>query len=314
MSYQFNQDEMRVIGNSDFRESRFIFPKDKGYYSIKKDMINDDIMVFKNDIYAKDDIQLSQISDSIEVFSDTLYINLIINGKILANIDNHKSFLYEKSKTIIYSVENLAGNLQMQKGTRFSSLGIILTRDFFEKNALDFDEFKKSNILKNAISNPRSNLLAQEAFNSPYLGSLEGIYQQSKILEIIYLELLSLKQTPKTRYVKFTDADINALETAKNILESSLECPSIQELSRMVALNEFKLKYGFKKFFNQTPHQISLAYRMQIAKKLLKKGNLNATEISKKIGYKNPQSFSVSFYKHFGIRPKDVRKIRKLYI
>lgn len=314
MSYQFSQDEMRVIGNSDFKENKFIFPKNKGYYNMKKRMINDDVIVFKNDVYAKEDLKLNQISNSITVFSDILYINLILDGIISVNIDNHKSFLYEKSKTIIYSLENITGNFQMQKDTKFSSLGIVLARDFFEKNDLNFDELKKTSILKNAISNPKSHTLANEAFSSPFDNNLETIYLQSKILEIIYLELLSLKQTPKTRKVKFSDMDIDALEKAKHILETSLKCPSIQELSRMVALNDFKLKHGFKKFFNQSPYQISLSYRMQIAKKLLEKGDLNATEISKKIDYKNPQSFSLAFYKHFGIRPKDVRKVRKFYI
>lgn len=314
MSYLFGQDEMMRIKNSNFKEDRFIFPNNKGYYSVKKDTISDDIVVFKNSVYAKDDIKVSQIEECVEDFSGSLYINIIINGSLLANINNHKSFLYEKSKTIIYSVEDISGDFQMQKDMKFSSLGITLTRDFFKKNALDFDKFKKANILKNTISNPRTNLLAKEAFSSPYLGSLDDIYLQSKILEIIYLELLSLNETPKTREVKFSKIDMDALKKAKNILESSLECPSIQELSRKVALNDFKLKHGFKRFFNQTPHQISLDYRMQIAKKLLEKGNLNATEISQKIGYKNPQSFSISFYKHFGIRPKDVRKVRKFYI
>jgi len=89
--------------------------------------------------------------------------------------------------------------------------------------------------------------------------------------------------------------------------------PSIKKLARMVALNNSKLKKGFHKYFNDTPYNILLEYRLQEAKRLLQNSYLNVNEISEKVGYKYTANFSNAFYKRFGIRPKDIMKKREYY-
>ncbi len=80
--------------------------------------------------------------------------------------------------------------------------------------------------------------------------------------------------------------------------------PSIKELCKIVAINELKLKTGFRQFFNETPYGTSVEYRLQEAKKLLIASELNINEISKKVGYKYAQNFTKAFGDRFGMPPK----------
>lgn len=49
--------------------------------------------------------------------------------------------------------------------------------------------------------------------------------------------------------------------------------PSLSELSRIVGINEFKLKKKFKEVFNMTVFGYLADYRLGIARSLLEDGN-----------------------------------------
>ena len=164
-------------------------------------------------------------------------------------------------------------------------------------------------------TNFKTQALAKDIFNSPYTSGLDKLYMEAKTLELIHTELNNLfKEDKKTPVVKLSSKDKEAIYYAKEILSERMDNPpSIVELSKSVAINELKLKTGFHKFFNETPYNISLEYRLQEAKKLLETSEYNVNEIALKVGYKYVQSFSNAFIKRFGIRPKDVMKSRKYY-
>ncbi len=89
--------------------------------------------------------------------------------------------------------------------------------------------------------------------------------------------------------------------------------PSISELAKLVKLNEFKLKYGFKSFYNTTPYTLLFDYRMEKAKELLETSEYNINEISTIVGYKQSSNFTKAFCKKYGVLPKDIMKSRKYY-
>ena len=165
-------------------------------------------------------------------------------------------------------------------------------------------------------TNFKTQALAKEIFNSPYTTELDKLYMEAKTLELIHTELAILfkERDNKTNIIKLSSKDKEAIYYAKEILSKRIDNPpSIAELSKSVAINELKLKTGFHKFFNETPYNISLEYRLQEAKKLLETSEYNINEIALKVGYKYVQSFSNAFYKKFGVRPKELMKSRKYY-
>ena len=182
--------------------------------------------------------------------------------------------------------------------------------DFFDGKTTD----RKNG--SNKKTNPKTQTLAHEILQTPYTNHLDKLYLEAKSLELLHTELNSLLSNDlnKTNQIKFSNQDKEAIYYAREILmNNTSNPPSLKELSYQVKINEFKLKIGFNIFFNQTPYSISLESRLQEAKKLLEKSELNINEIASKVGYKYAQSFSNAYVKRFGIRPKNLMKSRKYY-
>lgn len=99
------------------------------------------------------------------------------------------------------------------------------------------------------------------------------------------------------------------------LLEDIANPPSIKELAYKSAINEFKLKKGFKELYGQTIYGYLQSYRLNEAKKLLEKNEINVGEASALVGYKSIGHFSKIFKEHFGIKPIVLKKEqRKIYI
>mgnify|MGYP001762733309 FL=1 len=94
------------------------------------------------------------------------------------------------------------------------------------------------------------------------------------------------------------------LESAKAYLVTHCtNPPTIKQLSRIVSLNEFKLKTGFKDKFGSTIHDYITKIRMQRAKKMII-DNQPVNDVSSQLGYKSVSHFITSFKKFYGVTPK----------
>ena len=96
---------------------------------------------------------------------------------------------------------------------------------------------------------------------------------------------------------------------AKELIEEHIQKTiSIEELSKLVGLNTFKLKTGFKALFNSTIYSYLTSVRMIYAKKLISSGENNISETAHLVGYKNPQHFTTDFKKLYGYLPSELYK------
>ena len=82
--------------------------------------------------------------------------------------------------------------------------------------------------------------------------------------------------------------------------------PSLSELSRIIGINEFKLKKGFKEIFDTTVFGYLSETRLLIAKNDLYNNNKSVSQIAFELGYSSVQHFSNAFKKRFGIAPSKI--------
>lgn len=140
-------------------------------------------------------------------------------------------------------------------------------------------------------------------------GILKRIFLEAKILELLMLQVEHAGQPENNHNRNFLrSSEIEALYEAKNILERSLDNPpTIRNLSKMIGMNEFNLKKGFKDTFNTTVYGYVNQLKMRQAKQLLLDGDKTINEVSILTGYKNPQHFTVAFKKYFGGLPSKLK-------
>jgi len=98
--------------------------------------------------------------------------------------------------------------------------------------------------------------------------------------------------------------EVNNVIMARDILmESIIEPPTITKLAKMIGLNEFKLKAGFKEIFGATIHNYIKHQRITRAKTMLDSADYNVSEVAWDIGYTNVSHFIAAFKKQYGISP-----------
>jgi AraC-like DNA-binding protein len=117
--------------------------------------------------------------------------------------------------------------------------------------------------------------------------------------------VLALDGTPCSRY---SEADRRAFRAAAEILEREYAAPpTIPELSRMVGVNEFKLKNGFRELYGRTVYGYVQKQRMAVAKSLLENEDLTITQIAGMVGYINASHFAEAFRRQNHVNPSELR-------
>ena len=153
---------------------------------------------------------------------------------------------------------------------------------------------------------PAMTQLLQQIIHCPYQGMTQQIYLESKALELLALQFACLESDPAaSRQCSLKAEDLERVQYARDILiQRSSNPPSLIELSRLVELNDRKLKQGFRQLFNNTVFGYLRDYRMKQAQHLLAQSQMTIAQVANKVGYGNPEAFSTAFKRKFSVSPK----------
>ena len=83
--------------------------------------------------------------------------------------------------------------------------------------------------------------------------------------------------------------------------------PSLSELARIIGINEYKLKRGFKEIFGNTVFGYLSDARLEIAKMDLLENKKTVSEIALELGYSSLPHFSNAFKNKFGVSPAKLK-------
>lgn len=147
--------------------------------------------------------------------------------------------------------------------------------------------------------------LIQAIRQCPFSGITRYLFTESKLLELFVLQMEQVNELHAgSTKEDWSAADIEKLHAVKEYISSCyLEELSLKAITYRFGLNEFKLKKGYKHFFQSTVFADIHRLRMQQAKQLLTDRAMNVTDVAFHIGYNNLSSFSYAFKKMFGHSP-----------
>lgn len=115
-----------------------------------------------------------------------------------------------------------------------------------------------------------------EISDCPFHGELRNIYLQAKAMELLVLQCTQMeeKRFLKGKQLKLSPNDIAKIHNARDILVANIQDPpSLTQLARLVGINDFKLKAGFKAEFSTSVFGYLNDLRLAIAKKNLLQRN-----------------------------------------
>jgi len=148
----------------------------------------------------------------------------------------------------------------------------------------------------------------QNIFDCPLSGKLGEWMMESSMVQIILIQLHALFHVEESvKAGKISKHDQDMMQSVKEYLqETFLQDHTLEGLTRHFGVNASKLMMLFKKIFGKSIFEHLTDLKMQHALVLLK-DEKRVTEVSRVIGYKNPNHFSTAFTKRFGMNPSQVR-------
>lgn len=113
---------------------------------------------------------------------------------------------------------------------------------------------------------------------------------------------------------KANDDRLFRLFTAhRRLRDDILEPASLGDLAEQAGMSSFHFLRIFRETFGQTPHRLSVEFRLKRAKALLVETDLPVTQICFECGYESLGSFSHLFQKNAGVSPRQYRTNRRRF-
>jgi len=130
-----------------------------------------------------------------------------------------------------------------------------------------------------------------------FISSLTTILQNS------YADYFGL---PATTHNRVPDSQL--IQKVHNYILDHLEdpLPTVKQLSRLFGTNEFKIKDGFRQFFNTSVYQFYSEERLKKAHLLIQQSDVPLKTIAFSCGYNDYTNFYKAFKKRFGYAPSDL--------
>lgn len=252
-----------------------------------------------------------------EIDNECVVMDFVSCNNIETTIDllENEKYLKQNTHNIFYTTKYKA-TYKIPAFEQVNYLAIIFSKEFyyniinedwklhekFSKNIL----FKKSGYLtsKYIPFTPSIQWILSEIKNCTRKGALKKMYIETKIKELLIHQLEAVTNQQK-QHNHVDEEDYTKLQQAKLILEKDyVHAPTLSELSRIISLNEFKLKKGFKACFGTTVKSYIIKLRMEYAKELFKNKMLTVSEVAYKCGYKDVSHFSAAFKTFYGSSPQ----------
>ncbi|MFT3824560.1 MAG: AraC family transcriptional regulator [Chitinophagaceae bacterium] len=244
---------------------------------------------------------------------------LTIRDSLVVTIDDEKMKEGNTTKSVAYLTSSLSDwSYFGTEGSTFKGIQVLFNKKWLAKY-LDINTVE--NVLSTYISLKAENINI-EPLDSKYKQWMRMVMEtdeehpmrlaviQNRIMLMIerfFTHLYEKMQNPTFR-IPLSSEDINRVMQVESILTKDIyqSPPSIQELARMTAISESKLKKDFKTMYGYPIYEYYQKTRMQAAQDKLLTGKYSVKEVAMELGYANLSNFTIAFKKEFGILPSQL--------
>ncbi len=117
------------------------------------------------------------------------------------------------------------------------------------------------------------------------------------------------KVTPKVKEEQVTSIDEQLVSDATAVIEQNLSNSdfSVEMLCKELGMSRANLYKRLLNITGCTPSELIRNVRLRHAEQLLRKGQMNVSEVAYKVGFNNPRYFSKYFKEMFGIMPSQLK-------
>lgn len=157
----------------------------------------------------------------------------------------------------------------------------------------------------------RANESIQHIFSELYTvqDHIKLSYIRIKLLELLLLLSEMKLDTARTECIYFSKSQRDRIRQLHDFIVGHIaEHYTIEDLAKRFEISPTAMKRCFKGMYGAPVYAYLRTYRLQIAEKLLRQGQLSVGEIAAEIGYTNPNKFTSAFRAEYGMTPTEYQK------
>ncbi len=160
----------------------------------------------------------------------------------------------------------------------------------------------------NPLVTPKMKAILYDLLHCPFKGFSRRLFLEAKVLELLAWQMEQIGANRSEPTGVFRPDEVDKLVAVKEWLDDHFLQPiTLLDVCRLVGLNDFKLKKGFRVLFNTTVFGYLTELRMSHARHLLLESGQTVTEVADALGYRHGHHFTHAFRKHFGYLPGKLR-------
>ncbi|MDP2716497.1 AraC family transcriptional regulator [Rheinheimera sp.] len=130
------------------------------------------------------------------------------------------------------------------------------------------------------------------------------------LLQVLLIEAFRTKiNTPAVPGLLVGLADKRIAEAIRTMHQDISQTKTVAQLAKVAALSRSAFFYRFRQTVGITPMEYQVAWRMTIAKDLLKTQLYSMVQIADRVGYKSASAFSLAFTNYTGISPSKFKNM-----
>jgi AraC-like DNA-binding protein len=133
----------------------------------------------------------------------------------------------------------------------------------------------------------------------------------SRLLEVLFIEALRLTTGAMSQGLARGLADLRIAHAIRAMHERPSQSWTMADLAREAALSRSTFFERFKRTVGVAPMAYLLAWRMALAKQLLRKNESRIAEVAERVGYRSVSAFSVAFTRCAGQSPAQYARSRR---
>lgn len=256
-----------------------------------------------------------------EIEGETINSQFIFYENLPAADDKGKaSKMRAGARHNIRYIPSLSGKYEMTPGVNYNYFLVVLSKAYYF-HLINQDSILHADFVEEIKNGKYTSISAKDLLVSHEMkqiinditecrktGELKRLYTEAKILELLMLQMEQIQSGQMEDVRTFSDLEQEKIEQARDVLDKSfVNPPVLPVLSRMVALNEFKLKRGFKAYYGTTIYGYITRLKMEHARHLLIDRKMTIREVTYKVGFKHQSHLSEAFKKYFGILPSEIK-------
>ena len=243
-----------------------------------------------------------------------MVVTLGLKGHSCFSGNRGDEVVFNEGYTVITTFNSSIGERQYEANKSITQLRFSMSKKWLDRYLGEVKStqlFNKSGIqqLSHQPISHQGIMAAQQLMTCNVSSEVRRIFMHGQAMSLLAAELSHLCEEKSENNGRFNLKDREIAKSARDILFHEFKNPpSIEQLSKRVGTNQFKLKKLFHYYFNNTPYGLLLEFRMNNAYQLLESTRCHVSVAADFVGYSHASNFSAAFIKHFGISPKSISK------